>query len=245
MWGHPDQEEGPARVRREARARWLARAARRPVTIARRPPVRPPDADPDERARRTTDRDRVTRSALDRAAHTTSATRCADARHRSRACRSQRCSPNDAGIGRPAVRRLGGRRRVRPRQPAADRSPRSAQLIATVRPAAMRHHAAIADLPASTPSWRAAPLDDRRRRSTPTSRSCSSTSGTTGPPKPVPLRHSTVLAPARRRRRHGARAAATHAKARRRCRTSSRSRCRSGPGSTTSASRSASARRWC
>ena len=74
------------------------------------------------------------------------------------------------------------------------------------------------------------------------------TSGTTGRPKPVLLRHDGVLElldgvigtvradrqPARRAARRG-----------RRCRTWCRCRCRCGPGSTRCCSRSAWARRWC
>ena len=73
------------------------------------------------------------------------------------------------------------------------------------------------------------------------------TSGTTGPPKPVPLRHATVLDLIDRllAKLRGAKAATTKPNRDRRCPIWCRCRCRCGPGSTRCCSRFARAPASC
>ena len=196
MWGHPDQDRGPARVRREARARAGSRrppGRRRAPRDARRPAVRARRRRPTRRRCWSTPASVDDPSADVRgAAPTASPPRsraagvAAGQRGRRSCCpTAPTWSPRCSACGRPAAvyvpvnPRLTDRRgRTHDRWPSTRAAPRVGRPSTAI------------DARGPTPP---------RRSTTPTSRSCQFTSGTTGRPKPVLLTHSGVLDAARRR----------------------------------------------
>ena len=177
MWGHPDQDRGPARLRREARARVAAaRGWRHRVTLADL--LFAPDGRRSIRPRRSSTP----------AASSTRGPRCAGGRRRSRpSCVAARREPRPgrrrhaAQRRRPdrhAVRRLAGGRRLRADQPPPHRRrDRARGGLDRRRPRSVvggRDRDPPADRPArSTPTWRW--CRSRRGRPGGRSRCCSPT----------------------------------------------------------------------